>query len=168
VLGDLFDIGKPGIYRAMVALVDPKTNRRIESNPVSFEIEDASSSRSLAKQPPFVVTLQPGQFRHFTPPDPSNVLICMSNISDHDIHLDNSAAKDFVFVQDLDGNPATLTETAQKAKKLIDLTQVPAGVEQCCTWDIVKPRKALCRGAARKRRVRPFKSGRIQDSRRSL
>jgi hypothetical protein len=146
LLGDLFDMGKPGIYRAMVALVDPKTNRRIESNPVSFEVEDASSLRPLAKQPPFVVTLQPGQFRHFTPPDPSNVLICMSNISDHDIHLDNSAAKDFVFVQDLDGNPATLTEAAQKAKKLIDLTQVPAGVEQCCTWDIVKPRKALCGG----------------------
>ena len=35
LLGDLFDIGKPGIYRAMVALVDPETNRRIESNPVS-------------------------------------------------------------------------------------------------------------------------------------
>lgn len=143
LLGDLFDIGKPGIYRAKVALVDPETNRRIESNPVSFEIEDASSSRPLAKQPPFVVTLRPG---HFTPPDPSDVLICMSNISDHDIHLDNSASKDFVSVEDLDGNPATLTEAAQKAKKLIDLTQAPAGVEQCCTWDTVKPRKALCGG----------------------
>jgi hypothetical protein len=70
----------------------------------------------------------------------------MSNISDHDIRLDNSAGKDFAFVEDLDGHPATLTEAAQKAKKPIDLTQAPAGVQQCRTWDTVKPRKALCGG----------------------
>jgi hypothetical protein len=143
LLGDLFDIGKPGRYRAKVALLDPENNRQIESNLVSFEIVDTTSSRPLPKQPPFLVTLQPA---HFDPPDPSNVLICMSNISDHDIRLDNSAGKDFVSVESLDGNPATLTEAAQKARKLVDLTQVPAGSEQCCTWDTVKPRKALCGG----------------------
>ena len=143
LLGDLFDISKPRRYRAKVALLNPETNRRIDSNPVSFEIEDASSLHPLAKQPPFVVTLRPG---HFTPPDPGNVLICMSNISDHDIRLDNSSGKDFAFVEDLDGHAATLTEAAQKARKLVDLTQVPAGLEQCCTWAPVKPRKALCGG----------------------
>jgi hypothetical protein len=143
LLGDLFDISKPGRYRAKVALLDPGSNRHIESNLVSFEIEGTTSSRPLPKQPPFLVTLRSG---HFAPPDPGNVLICMSNISDHDIRLDNSSGKDFVSVEDLDGNPATLTEAAQEAKKLIDLTQAPAGVEQCCTWDTVKPRKALCGG----------------------
>jgi hypothetical protein len=143
LLGDLFDIGKPRRYRAKVALLDPDSNRRIESNLVSFEIENTTSSRPLPKQPPFVVTLQSA---HFAPPDPSNVLICMSNISDHDLRLENSSSKDFVSVEDLDGNPSTLTEAAQKARKLVNLTQVPAGLEQCCMWDTVKPRKALCGG----------------------
>jgi hypothetical protein len=35
LLGDLFDIGKPGRYRAKVELLDPISNRRIESNLVS-------------------------------------------------------------------------------------------------------------------------------------
>jgi hypothetical protein len=143
LLGDLFDIGKPGRYRAKVALLDPESNRQIESNLVSFEIEDTTSSRPLRKQPPFLVTLQPA---HFAPPDPSNVLICMSNISDHDIRLDNSSGKDFASVEGPDGNPATLTEAAQRARKLVDLAPVPAGLEQCCTWSTVKPRMALCGG----------------------
>jgi hypothetical protein len=143
LLGDLFDISKPGRYRAQVALLDPESKRNIESNLVSFEIEDTTSSPPLPKQPPFLVTLQPS---HFAPPDPSNVLICMSNISDQDIHLDNSSAKDFISVEDLDGNPAALTEAAQKARKLVDLTQEPAGLERCCTWNTVGPRKALCGG----------------------
>jgi hypothetical protein len=143
LLGDLFDISKPGRYRAKVALLDPESNRNIESNLVSFEIEDTTSSSPLPKQPPFLVTLQSA---HFAPPDPSNVLICVSNISDHDIHLDNSSAKDFVSVEDLDGNPATLTEAAQKARKLVDLTRLTAGLEQSSTWHTVRPRKALCGG----------------------
>jgi hypothetical protein len=49
VLGDLFDISKPRRYLAKVALLDPQTNRRLESNPVSFDIEDASSLHPLCK-----------------------------------------------------------------------------------------------------------------------
>jgi hypothetical protein len=143
VVGNLFDIGKPGRYRIKVALLDPDSNRRIESNLVSFEIADTTSSLPLPTQPPFVVTLQSA---HFDPPDPSNVYICMSNISDHEIVLDNSSGKDFVSVEGLDGKPATLTEAAQKARKLVDLTQAPAGLKQCCTWSSVKPREALCGG----------------------
>ena len=44
---------RPRKYRAKVALLDPISNRRIESNLVSFEIEDTTSSRPLPKQPPF-------------------------------------------------------------------------------------------------------------------
>jgi hypothetical protein len=143
LLGDLFDIGKPGKYQAKVALLDPESNRLVESNLVSFEIDNTTSSRPLLKQPPFLVTL--GSAR-FDPPDPSNVLICMSNISDHDIRLDNSFAKEFVSVEDLDGNPATLTEAAQQARKSMDLTMVTANLDQCCTWGTVKPRKAECGG----------------------
>jgi hypothetical protein len=70
----------------------------------------------------------------------------MSNISDHDIRLDNLSSKDFVTVEDLDRNPASLTEAAQKARQMVDLTQAPAGLEQYSTWWTVKPRKALCGG----------------------
>jgi hypothetical protein len=143
LLGDLFDIGKPGRYRAKVTLLDPVSDQRIESNPVSFEIEGTESPLPIPKQAPFVVTLQSA---NFAPHDPSNVLICMSNISDHDIRMDNSSAKDFVSIEDLDGNPATLTEAAQKARKLVDLTQELAGSDRCCTWHTVKPRMALCGG----------------------
>jgi hypothetical protein len=143
LLGDLFDISKPGRYEAKVVLLDPMSNRLIESSLVSFEIEEMTPSRPLPGQPPFLVTLQSG---HFGGPDPSNVLICMSNISDHDIRMDNSSSKDFVSVEDLNGSPATLTEAAQMARKLVDLTQQQAGLDQCCSWYTVKPRKALCGG----------------------
>jgi len=142
VVGDVFDIGKPGRYQAKVAVLDPVSNRRIESNLVSFEIADTASEPLLPKQPPFLVTLRKGHFS----PDPSGVLICMSNISDHDIRMDNSSAKDFVSVEDLDGKAATLTQAAQKARQMVDLTQATANSVQCCTWDTVKPRKALCGG----------------------
>ncbi|MFZ1086167.1 MAG: hypothetical protein WAN35_14480 [Terracidiphilus sp.] len=142
LVGDVFDISKPGKYQAKIALLDPISNRSIESIPVSFEIEDTAASRSLPKPPPFLVTLQQGHFSV----DPSGVLICMSNISDHDIRMDNSSGKDFVSVEAPDGNSATLTEAAQMARKLVDLTQQTTGLFQCCTWDTVKPRKALCGG----------------------
>jgi hypothetical protein len=143
LVGDVFDIGKPGSYRAKVALLDPISNRRIESNPVSFEIEDTASQHPLPKQPPFLVTLQPG---HFDPPDPGNVLICMSNISDHDIRLDNSALKDFVTAEAVDGTAAAMNEARLKDWDPERLKQATAGLVQCCTWDTVKPRKALCGG----------------------
>ena len=67
LLGDVFDISKPGKYRATVTLWDPIRDRGIESNVVSFEIEDTTSSRPLPKQPPFIVALQSA---HFDPTDP--------------------------------------------------------------------------------------------------
>jgi hypothetical protein len=143
LVGDVFDIGKPGKYRAKIVLLDPTSNRRIESNVVSFDIEDATASGALPKQPPFIVTLQSA---HFDPPDPGNVLICMGNISDHDIRLDNSALKDFVTVEAADGTTAAMYEAAQKDWNPENLKQVPVGSEQCCTWQTVKPRKALCGG----------------------
>jgi hypothetical protein len=141
LLGDLFDIGKSGRYGAKVVLLDPVSNRLIESSLVSFEIEEMTPSRPLPRQPPFLVTL-----KSVGEPISSDVSICMSNISDHDIRMDNSSAKDFVSVEDLNGNPASLTEAAQKARKLVDLRQEPAGRDQCCTWHTVKPREALCGG----------------------
>ncbi|MGB9145223.1 MAG: hypothetical protein WCC14_05345 [Acidobacteriaceae bacterium] len=142
-LGDVFDISKAGKYRASVTLWDPISNRRIESNVVSFEIGDTASSRPLPKQPPFIVTLQSA---HFDPPDPGNVLICMGNISDHDIRLDDSALKDFVTVEAADGTTAVMNEARLADWNPEKLKQVPAGSEQCCTWQTVKPRKALCGG----------------------
>jgi hypothetical protein len=63
LLGDLFDIGTPGTYRVKVALVDPTSNRRIESNLVSFEVVDTTHG-PLPKQPLFIVTLQSTHFAH--------------------------------------------------------------------------------------------------------
>ncbi|WP_035358695.1 hypothetical protein [Edaphobacter aggregans] len=144
LLGDVFDVSKPGNYRAKVSLVDPLSNRLIDSNTVAFEIEDQASSSSLPKQPPFIVTLRSA---YFLPPDPGNVLICMSNISDHDIPLDNSALKDFTSVEAPDGTAAAMNETALKDWKPENLKRAPAASVQSNTWDFaVKPRKALCGG----------------------
>ena len=144
LLGDVFDVSKPGNYRAKVSLVDPLSNRLIDSNTVAFEIEDQASSSSLPKQPPFIVTLRS---EYFLPPDPGNVLICMSNISDHDIPLDNSALKDFASVEASDGTAAAMNETALKDWKPENLKRAPAASVQSNTWDFaVKPRKALCGG----------------------
>jgi hypothetical protein len=142
LLGDLFDIGRPGKYQAKVELLDPISNRRIESNLVSFEVDDPTSSHVLPKQPPFLVTLQAGQFE---PHDSGNVLTCMSNISDHDIRLDNFALKDFASVEAPDGTKASMNETALKDWSPEKLKQAPAGPQGCCSAT-VKPREALCGG----------------------
>ncbi|MDR3751518.1 MAG: hypothetical protein P4K94_08540 [Terracidiphilus sp.] len=143
LIGDVFDIGKSGKYRAKLALWDPTSKRQIESNLVSFEIVDTTSSRTLPKQPPFVVTLQSA---HLDPPNPGNVLICMGNISDHDIRLDNSALKDFVTVEAADGTTAKMNEARLEDWNPENLKKVIAGSIQSNTWDMVKPRKALCGG----------------------
>jgi hypothetical protein len=143
LLGDLFDIAKPGEYRASVSLVDPTSNQIVDSNTVSFEVKNSEASNPLPKRPPFIVTLWPA---NFLPPNPGNVLICMSNISDHDIRLDNSAGKDFQFVEDADGNKAALTEAGLTLWKPEYLKQAPADFEACCNWATVAPRKALCGG----------------------
>jgi len=141
LLGDLLDVSKPGKYRAKVSFVDPLSNQLITSNTVSFEIEDPTSSSPLPKQPPFIVTLQSV---HFSPSKP-NVLICMSNISDHDIGMDNFALKDFVSVEAPDGTRAAMNEAALKDWEPEKLKQVPAGPQGCCSAT-VKPRRALCGG----------------------
>ena len=143
LLGDLFDISESGSYSVKVALWDPVSHRRVESKPVSFEIVENEHSIPALRQPPFLVTISSA---NFSPPNPANILICMGNISDHDIRLDNSAGKDFVAVEDLDGHPATLTVAAQEARKRVDLTKTLAGVEQYSTWYTVRPRRALCGG----------------------
>lgn len=144
LLGDLFDVSESGKYRARVSLVDPMSNQLIESNAVPFKIEDSTSSNHLPKQPPFIVTLQPA---NFPPPNPGNVLICMSNISDHDIPLDNSALKDFASVETTNGTPVVMNEAALKDWRPENLRQTPAASIQSNNWDFaVKPRKALCGG----------------------
>jgi hypothetical protein len=142
LLGDLFDVSQPGRYRAQVSFVDPLSNQLIGSNTVPFEIEDPSSSDPLPKQPPFIVTLQSV---NFSPPNPGNVLICMSNISDHDIRMDNVALKDFASVEASDGTAATMNKAAIKDWGPEKLKQAPAGFQGCCT-NTVKPRQALCGG----------------------
>jgi len=142
LLGDLFDVSQPGKYRTKVSFVDPLSNQLIDSQTVPFEIEDPSSSVSLPEQPPFIVTLQAA---YFAPPGPSNALVCMSNISDHDIRLDNFALKDFASVETPDGTAATMNKAAIKEWEPEHLKQAPAGFQGCCT-NTVKPRKALCGG----------------------
>jgi hypothetical protein len=141
LLGDLVDVSRPGKYQARVSFLDPLSNQLITSNTVSFEIEDPTS-RSLPKQPPFIVTLR--QSVNFSPSKP-NVLVCMSNISDHDISIDNFALKDFVFVEAPDGTRAAMNEAALKDWEPEKLKQAPAGPQGCCSAT-VKPRRALCGG----------------------
>ena len=69
----------------------------------------------------------------------------MSNISNHDILLDNFALKDFASVEAPDGTTLSMKETALKDWDPEKLTQAPAG-PQGCGSATVKPRKALCGG----------------------
>lgn len=152
-MGNLFDLSRPGHYTARVALLDPETNTPIESNPVPFEI-GGEINTTKSPLPPFIVTLRSSPVHtssgHLDDSsshiDPSGVLICMSNISDHDIRLDNASSKDYEHIDGPDGKPATMTEAAQKAWHFIDPENVTAGQEMYSTWWTVKPRKALCGG----------------------
>jgi hypothetical protein len=69
----------------------------------------------------------------------------MSNISDHDIRMDNVALKDFASVEASDGTAATMNKAAIKDWGPEKLKQAPAGFQGCCT-NTVKPRQALCGG----------------------
>ena len=107
-VGNIFDLSKPGNYRIRVVLVDPITGRAVDSNPLNIAVTGPLSPPFTAtdrRRPPFMVSIRryPEEGDHHFP-----ILICMTNISDHDIRLDNAITKDILQVQDSTGKPSAL------------------------------------------------------------
>jgi hypothetical protein len=148
-IGNLFDIGVPGSYGAKVILSGPERNTMVESNAASFQIANPTPtppSHPTQKPPPFVVTIKSSPADTPVSADQSSVLICMSNISDHDIQLDNACLKDFMTVEAADGTAVPMTEKANKEWDPDHYKLTLAGVVLGNTWQTVKPGGALCGG----------------------
>jgi hypothetical protein len=64
------------------------------------------------------------------------ILICMTNISDNDIRLDNAITKDILHVEDSSGKPAALTPDGLTLQKQFGSTGSTTGT--------VKSAEALC------------------------
>jgi len=148
VIRGIFDVSKPGNYHVGVALLDPETNQSMQSNNVSFKVESNfgdPAEQGVRKIPPFAVELRkyPPGFREdsaFT------FEICMSNISDHEIRLDNVITKDIFSFVDGKGNPVPLPEKWHEIQTaLLRLPELVAPTVEG-NWAPVDPRWALCGG----------------------
>jgi len=64
------------------------------------------------------------------------ILICMTNVSDHDIRLDNAITKDILHVEDSTGKPAALMQDGMTLQKQFGSTGN--------TTSTVKSGEALC------------------------
>jgi hypothetical protein len=134
-LGSILDISRPGSYRIQVALVDPVTHRTVKSNLLTITIADSLSqpyAASNLRKPPFMVSIRsyPERGRRFP------ILICMTNVSDHDIRLDNAITKDILHVEDSTGKPAALMQDGMTLQKQFGSTGN--------TTSTVKSGEALC------------------------
>lgn len=148
VIRRVFDVSKPGSYHVKVSMLDPETSLPVQSNESSFRVEPSKPATDRARKiPPFIVTLRkyPPGFHEDTP---YTFLTCMSNISDHEIRLDNVITKDLFTFVDGKGQAVPLPEKWHEIQAA--LRRLPELVAPTVegNWSSVKPQWALCGGTS--------------------
>lgn len=146
IIRSVFDVSKPGTYHVVVSMLDPETNRTVRSNKASFEIASNKEAERSRKIPPFIVTIQRTSLPGFPKDSPFTFLICMSNISDHEIRLDNGITKDMFQFSDEKGNPMPLPEEWHEIQSALRRLPELVAPTESNLWFPVEPRSALCGG----------------------
>lgn len=94
-LGNLYDLSRPGTYRARIVLVDATTNQRVESKSIKFTLRPADYFAGAKKKkmiPPFMISISYVPYpQHDGHIDPSSAAMLMCNISDHEIWMYNAS-----------------------------------------------------------------------------
>ncbi len=132
-IGSLSDVSTPGRYRVRLTFAAPNGSLA-RSNVVSFDVEGGAQASGRAElPPPFVLTIRPGDETESDTP----VLRCMTNISDHEIKLDNSITHDRFKAWDRKGVTVAMTESGEYIRRsfgngnLSNVYSVPAGGSLC-------------------------------------
>jgi hypothetical protein len=136
-LGRIYDFTKPGNYSVHTVLIDPTTGVAVKSNQIKFKLATPSSLASAAipaKTPPFMVSIRP--YPEFGSVEKLPLSICMTNISDQEVRLDNAITKDIIHVDDSAGKPVELTEAGRTLQKQFGSTGM--------TTVTVKSGESLC------------------------
>jgi len=117
-IGQLSDLSHPGRYTVRTTLVDPSTGLLVNSNIISIDVTAPShGTDQTGTRPPFVITLRaiekeeddgPDSFRNRLPVD-----VCLTNISDREIKLDNAITQDYFELFDNLGQPVPLTNNGR-------------------------------------------------------
>lgn len=118
VIGTISDIGAPGRYAAQVSLVNPATGTTIRSNPTTFTVLNAIGSvpEHHEAPAPFITTIRS------VPSDDDPVRwagrehpiqVCMTNIADRTVRLDNSITMDRIEVWNSRGDRVPMTEAGR-------------------------------------------------------
>jgi hypothetical protein len=122
VIGTISDISAAGHYTATVVLMDP-SGGLVRSNPVTLAVTSADQlgREDPEAAPPFIVTIRStsGEDNNdpFSSRDGLPVRVCMTNIADREIKLDNSITRDYVEVWDSKGVPVPMTEDGRVIRR---------------------------------------------------
>lgn len=111
--GLLFNVSQPGRYILDVVLTDPTTGIPVKSNAITVNVVDSAASPSdvMPPQTPFIISL--GTESAYLPKSNYPLSICRTNISDHEIVLDNLTFMDELSVLDRQGSPVPLSEASK-------------------------------------------------------
>lgn len=134
-IGELSDIDSPGTYTIRAALVDPVSGLPVNSNPLRITVTNTPDDAP----PPFVITIRAvdeeegWSFKVGDVP----LQVCMTNISDHELRLDNAITKNDFQVTDSGGNPVPLTNAGRDIRRMF-------GEGSANTVFPVRPAESLC------------------------
>ena len=111
VVGGIYYIANAGKYSLQVVLTDPTTNLPVKSNTVSVAVSD-----SAELHPSFMISIAPEE--SFMKPDQFGLRICQTNISAHNIALDNATFNREILLRDSLG--AAVPLSAESEKKMVE------------------------------------------------
>jgi hypothetical protein len=117
IVGELYDLNRPGKYSFQVGLSDPKTNLVVRSNPVTVSVLGAEGNIQPGREPPFLLDIRPIE-------EPAKhgwnfnegIYLAITNRSDHPIDFDIAFGDNDVDVYDSHGKLAPLTETGRQSR----------------------------------------------------
>jgi len=107
IVGGIYDIADAGKYSLQVVLTDPTTNLPVKSNTVNVAVSD-----SAELHPSFIINIGPEE--SFMETDGFGLRICQTNISDHQIKLDNATFNREISLRDSQGAPVPLSAEGKK------------------------------------------------------
>jgi hypothetical protein len=122
-IGRLFNVSKPGKCAIQEVLADPSGNL-VKSNPVSVEVAPPLPEKQASTRikPPFMVTIT------LDPSLSSNAItyfrICQTNVSNHDIRLDNFTFNDEIRLTDAEGKSVDPPQISKADKMASDYYEI--------------------------------------------
>lgn len=112
IIGQVYDLTRPGTYQLQVTFFDPLNNLLVKSNPLTVSVVQEQSGIPL--RPPFLLDIRAAQYLAASGRNSNaGISLAVSNVSDHPIDVDIAYGYSQVDVYDGAGNLAPLTENGK-------------------------------------------------------